>query len=486
MLDDFQDTGSEKLKKPFYFLLLVLLAIGCAVAIALKGYITGILIIVLPFLFYAVIRIFLNPRFGLYLAFGFSFFAIGIGRYITADIPFGLGVDAILALVLIALILGKGRNLNWKVTGNDFTVVSLIWLGYTILEIANPESVSFTAWFYAMRGVALYQILMITIGFLILKDRNDLKLFLMIWFGISIIAALKGIQQVKIGPDHWENAWLDAGGALTHRIHGRLRAFSIYSDAGQFGAAMGHVALVAAIMGLGPGPRRRRWILAGIAVITIAGMLFSGTRGAIFVPATGAMLYLFLSKNFKIFILGLFFIGGVYGILRYTTVGNTNYQIYRLRTAVHPSQDRSFQVRLENQQKLKVYLANRPLGGGVGSAGNWGMRFSPNTFLAQTPTDSWYVRIWAEMGIVGLLIHLIILFYLLIRCCFIVWKLTDPVIRQVMAGLTSGIFGIMVASYANGLYGQMPTGMIIYLSYVFILISPSLEKSLPLRPSLSK
>jgi cell division protein FtsW (lipid II flippase) len=328
--------------------------------------------------------------------------------------------------------------------------------------------------------------LMISIGFLILKDRRDLKLFLMIWFGISIIAALKGIQQVKIGPDHWENTWLDAGGALTHRIQGRLRAFSFYSDAGQFGAAMGHVGLVAAIMGLGPGPWRRKWILVCIAAITILGMLVSGTRGAIFVPASGAMLYLFLSKNFKVFILGLFFIGGVYGILKYTTLGNTNYQIFRLRTAVHPSQDRSFQVRLENQQKLKVYLANRPLGGGVGSAGNWGMRFSPNTFLAQTPTDSWYVRIWAEMGIVGLLIHLIILFYLLIRCCLIVWKLTDPVIRQVMAGLTSGIFGIMVASYANSIYGQMPTAMVIYLSYVFILISPSLEKSLPLRPSLSK
>jgi hypothetical protein len=90
------------------------------------------------------------------------------------------------------------------------------------------------------------------------------------------------------------------------------------------------------------------------------------------------------------------------------------------------------------------------------------------------------------MGVVGLLLHLIILFYLLGRCCLIVWNLQDPVIRQIMAGLSAGIFGIMVASYANGLYGQMPTGMVIYLSYVFIRISPLIENSLPLRPSLSK
>lgn len=486
MLDDFQDTGSEQLKKPLYLLMLVFSAFACALAIAYKGLVIGLLIIMIPVIVYVLIRIFLNPRFGLFLVFSFSFIAIGISRYTTANIPFGLGVDALLVIILIALILGGGRKLDWKAAGNDFTAASAIWMAYTIMEIANPEAVSFAAWFYAMRGVAFYQILMVIVGFLILKDKKDLKLFLIIWFGISIIAALKGIQQIKIGPDHWENAWLDAGGAITHRIQGRLRAFSIYSDAGQFGAAMGHAGLVAAIIGFGPGPRRRKLILIGIAVIAITGMLFSGTRGAMFVPVAGAMLYLVLSKNFKVFMLGLVLIGGVYGVLRYTYVGNTNYQIFRLRTAIHPSQDRSFQVRLENQKKLKVYLADKPIGGGVGSAGNWGMRFSPNTFLAQTPTDSWFVRIWAEMGIVGLLLHLIILFYLLFRCCFIVWKLEDPLIRQIMAGLTSGIFGIMIASYANGLYGQMPTGMIIYLSYVFIFISPSIEKSLPLRPSLSK
>ncbi|MFA6125843.1 MAG: O-antigen ligase family protein [Bacteroidales bacterium] len=485
MLDEFQDTGSERLRKPFFLLILVILAVACSLAIAVKGYVIGMLIIIMPVVAFVLIRIFKDPRFGLFLAFGFSFFAIGLSRYVTA-IPFGLGIDAILVLVLIALVLGRGRHLDWKPGWNDFTVVSLIWMGYIVMEIANPEAVSFTAWFYAMRGVAFYQILMILIGFLILKDKKDLKVFLIIWFVISILGALKGIMQIKIGCDPWETAWLDAGGGITHRIQGKLRAFSFYSDAGQFGAAMGHVALVAAIMAIGPGPMRRKWMLWGIAFITIVGMLLSGTRGAIFVPAAGAMLYLALSKNIRVFIMGLLLLGSVYGFLRYTNIGNTNYQVFRLRTAVKPSQDRSFQVRLENQQKLKVYLAGKPLGGGIGSAGNWGMRFSPNTFLAQTPTDSWYVRIWAEMGVVGLILHLIILFYLLIRSCFIVWKLKDPLIRQIMAALTSGIFGIMLASYANGLYGQMPTGMIIYLSYVFIFISPSIEKSLHLHPGLSK
>ena len=486
MADDIQDTGSDLIRKPFFLVLLVLFAMACSMVIAKKGLVIGLVLMILPFLVWGVVKIFRDPKFGLYMAFGFSFIAIGISRYITANIPFGLAVDAILAIILLALILGRGRHLEWKYTANDFTVVSLIWLVFTILEIANPEAVSFAAWFYAMRGVALYQMLVVVVGFLMLRNSKDLNLFLFIWFSISVLAALKSIQQIQIGMDPWEQKWLDQGGALTHFIHGKMRAFSFYSDAGQFGAAMGHVALVAGIMAIGPGSKLQKRLLMVTAILTLIGMLFSGTRGAMFVPAAGAMLYLFLSKNFKVFVLGLVLVMGVYGFLRYTTILNNNYQIFRLRTAVQPSQDRSFQVRLENQAKLKVYLATRPLGGGIGSSGNWGMRFSPNTFLAQTPTDSWYVKIWAEMGIIGLAIHLIILFYLLIRCCYIVWKLKDPAIRQTMLALTAGIFGIMAASYGNGLYGQMPTCMIIYLSYVFVFISPSIEKSLPLRPSLSK
>ncbi|MEA1979459.1 MAG: O-antigen ligase family protein [candidate division Zixibacteria bacterium] len=366
------------------------------------------------------------------------------------------------------------------------TILSLVWFGVVLLEIVNPLAVSFQAWFYAMRGVALYQVLMVPIGFLLIKDIKDLKLFIWIWMILSFFAALKGIQQVTIGPDPWETAWLDGGGELTHRIQGRLRAFSFYSDAGLFGAAMGHTSLFAAIIAMGPGTKLKKWIFAGISVFTLMGMLYSGTRGALFVPAPGIMLYLFLRKNFKVFLIGVIGVIVIYGALRYTSVGNNNYQVYRIRTAVQPKLDKSYQVRIENQQRLKIFLRNKPFGGGIGSAGNWGMRFSPNTFLAQTPTDSWYVKIWAEMGIIGLSIHLFILFWILIHCSIISWKLKDPELRQIIIGLTAGIAGIMVASYGNGLYGQMPIAMVIFMSYVFVYLSPKWDKQLLSDPNRKK
>jgi len=477
MISLFPDTGSEKLKQPFYILVILFVAIASAYAISVAGFMIGAVLILLPFIVFIVIRIFLEPRFGLVLSFAFSFFAIGLSRYIQG-VPVGLAVDGILVVSLIALILGMGRKIEWSRAKNDVTALSAVWMGFTILELANPLAVSAQAWFYAMRGVAFYQILMIPLGFLLIRNIKDLKLFIWIWLIISTLASFKGMQQIMIGTDPWETAWLDAGGEITHRIQGRLRAFSFYSDAGQFGAAMGHAALLAGIIAIGPGSFSKRIIFGLISIITFLGLLYSGTRGALFVPAAGIMLFFFLSKNFKVFTLGVLVAVAMYGVLRYTYIGNTSYQIYRIRTAVQPSLDRSYQVRVENQLKLKVYLADKPFGGGIGSAGNWGMRFSPNTFLAQTPTDSWYVRIWAEMGIIGLSLHLFILFWILIHCSIIAWKLKDPELRQIINGLTAGIFGIMVASYGNGLYGQMPTAMIIYMSYVFVYLSPMWDKEL--------
>ena len=478
----FQSTGADRIKKPFYILVILFVAFAGAYAIAVKGIVIGAILIALPLIVYIVIRVFINPKLGLIICFGFSFFAIGLTRYIVG-VPFGLAVDGLLGMSLIALILSLGKKVEWKRAKHDITALSAVWMGYTVLEIANPLAISAEAWFYAMRGVAFYQILMIPLGFLLIREVKDLKLFIWIWLIISVLAAFKGIQQINIGTDPWETAWLDGGGELTHRIQGRLRAFSFYSDAGQFGAAMGHASLVAGIIALGPGTRFKKILFGFISFVTLMGMLYSGTRGALFVPAPGVMLYLFLSKNFKVFALGLVGALAVFGVLRFTFIGNNNYQIYRIRTAVQPSQDRSYQVRLENQRRLKVFMKDKPFGGGIGTAGNWGMRFSPNTFLAQTPTDSWYVRIWAEMGILGLALHLFILFWILIHCAIIAWKLKDPELRQIINALVAGIFGIMVASYGNGLYGQMPTNLVIYMSYIFVYISPLLDKQLAAEPN---
>ena len=431
-------------------------------------------LIALPFLVWYLVVLFKNPRIGLYAALNFGFFANGMIRYSTA--PFGLSIDIFLLITLIAALfkVKKEQSDNLR---NPFVYAAIAWTGFTIFEIINPEARSFAAWFYAVRGVSLYMIQLIILTILLMDEPKQLTKFIRIWIIWSAIACFWGMKQLYIGVNHYEQMWLDAGAYKTHILFGRLRVFSFYSDAGQFGAAMGHIALVCLILSLGPIKFKQKLIYFAFACLFFWGMSISGTRGALFVPLSGFMVYLFLTKKFKVLLLGIMVVGILFFLLKFTNAGAGNYQVQRMRSALDPN-DPSLQVRLENQRKFKVYLASRPIGGGIGSAGSWGQRFSPGTFLAETPTDSWYVKIWAETGVIGLYAHLLMLFTYIITGTILIFKMkNDLVLRQSAMAIFSGFLGIAFASYSNQVLGQAPSGIVVFMSLGFIWLAYKWDKS---------
>jgi hypothetical protein len=471
--------GSELLNKPIFIIGLLAVMGILAFVIAKGGLFAEIGILMVPFLISYVYMIFMIPRAGIIGIFILNFLVLGIVRYIKG-VPLGLAIDAHFVLIFLSLFfISFFRKIPWENAKNDLVLLSAIWFGYTLFQLVNPETASRAAWFYAMRGVSLYMLMTIPLIFIVFNKRADLQLFFKIWAVLSLLGTLKGIQQKVFGPDPWEQAWLDGGGALTHILFGKLRVFSFFSDAGQFGAAQGHTAVVFGILALNQNKSSSlRIFYAIVAIFGIYGMMISGTRGAIAVPFMGFAMYILLRKNIKVLIIGCLLGLSTFVFFKFTTIGNSNYTINRMRTAFDPN-DASFQVRLENQRKLKSYMASRPFGGGIGSSGNWGQRFTPNTFLANTPTDSWYVAIWAEQGIVGLILHLFILFYVVIKSSYIImFKIRDDWVKTQMSALVSGMFGIMAASYGNGILGQMPTGLLIYASMGFLFLARKFDDEL--------
>lgn len=419
-----------------------------------------------------------RPRLGLWSMFIFSFFANGITRYI--DGPFGLGVDIILLITGLGILFRTSEDLEAPGIKNPLMFGILIWFSYCVVEIANPEARSIEAWFYDIRGVSLYFVATVPLAFMLIYRENDLDTFVKIWFGLSLFASFWGIKQLLFGVDACENRWLELGAKSTHVLFGKLRIFSFYSDAGQFGAAQAHAAVVSGILAMGPATRKRKLYYLIICLFSLYGMSISGTRGALFILVTGFAIYFLLSNNLKIIIPGA--IAGLlaFGVLKYTSIGQQNDQIRRMRTALDPN-DASLQARLINQAKLKVYLASRPLGGGLGSAGSWGQRFSPGTFLANTPLDSWYVKIWATTGVVGLTLYVGMLLFFIINRFIFLFKLHDPVLKQKLAALFAGFFGVCFASYGNQIFGQFPTGPCIYLSLVYLFLGETFLKKRALK-----
>lgn len=468
-------TGSGKLEKPVMAVSLVVLAVLAAIIIGRMGLIIGFMLIALPFGFAFLTALFKYPIVGFYTAVIFAFLLLGLGRYLTS-LPVGMGMDGILVLTYVALIFNRFyEKVNWKPAIKDITFLALLWFGYSLLQAVNPEMRSMSAYIGGVRGISLYMLLTIPLALILIDSRKKLEIFFLIWGTFSILASMKGLLQMTFGVDPWEKAWLDGGGAVTHMIFGKLRIFSFMSDAGQFGANQAYSAVVAGILFLSEKSKKKKLFYLTVAFLGIIGMFISGTRGAISVPLAGFMLYFILRKNKAVMMGGIVMMILVFCFFKFTTIGQGNDQIRRMRTAFDPK-DASLQVRLENQKKLKTYLASRPMGGGIGHAGVKAQRFLPNAFLSNVATDSWYVLIWAEQGIIGLILHLFILFYVLIKSSYLIlFRIRDPDLRQKMMALTAGMFGIMVASYGNAVLGTLPTALLIYTSMALMCNAKSMD-----------
>ena len=160
----------------------------------------------------------------------------------------------------------------------------------------------------------------------------------------------------------------------------------------------------------------------------------------------------------------------VFAFLKFTFIGNSNYQIYRIRTALDPK-EASLVVRLTNQDKISHYLENRPFGAGIGTTDVWALRFYPGSALNNLPTDSWFVKIWVENGIFGLVLYALSLSYVIVMGVVKIRQLKNPDTRQKMIALYGGFAGILAASFGNPVFGQAPLGVLMYVSMTMLCTS---------------
>jgi len=408
-----------------------------------------------------------NPKIGLYTAFIIAFLIPTVGRYVPGNIPLGLGVDISLVLALIFLLLRDWQKVDFSGWNHIYSLLMIAWMAFTILQIVNPLALSLPAWFYAMRGLSLYQMLMTIICFVLFKQKKDFKIFVRVWLIFSVIGILWGIKQKMFGLDAAETKWLMAGAYVTHLLFGKLRIFSYYTDAGIFGPAMGSVTIFAGILALGPWPLRKRIMYGLISVGALYAMLISGTRGALAVPGAGGILYLILIKNKKLLISGGSIMLFAFVFLKYTTIGSGNYDIQRLRSALDPN-DASLNVRVENRKMLRAFLSDKPLGTGIGSAGFWGQRFTPWTWMANFPTDGLYTRVRAETGVIGYTLYVYTWIFLLVYGSWHCWNYKDKEKQYYSMAALANFAGILAASYGNEILNQIPVNFTVLVPLAFV------------------
>jgi O-antigen ligase len=216
------------------------------------------------------------------------------------------------------------------------------------------------------------------------------------------------------------------------------------------------------------------------------GMLMSGTRGAMIVPMGGLALYCLISKNVKITVTSALTVMVMYVFFAFTTIGDENAVIHRMRTAFRPSEDASMTARFMNQEAIAAYLQTHPLGAGLGKGISRVMEINGEFIENEIPPDSFYVDIWIQTGYTGLVLYVSIYIIVLLRCCYIVmFLIKDKQLRQILAAFVCGIFGIWLNGYVGEGMGLPPSNFLIPAMLAFILNGPYIDKHLPQQQQLS-
>lgn len=459
-------TPENRLTRYFWLLIGVLTAVFFGWLIAGTGFSIAGLLIVLPFIIGYVVLIFHNPRVGVISFIIYSFIMPGLNRFIVGP-QFGLLVDGLLVLTWLGVIFHRGNRFRFRHLNTDLVWLALAWFGFNILELANPDRPNIMGWLQEMRSTTLYWLLTVPLVILTFNKRSDLFLFLDIVIAISLIAAFYGMKQLYLGVNDAENHWLNQGARKTHVLFGKLRVFSFYTDAGQFGASQAQLAMMCIILATGPHSRTRR-IWYGVAgAFIFYGMLISGTRGALGGIIGGGFVFLVLSKQVKILILGGIVGLGFIGMLKFTSIGSGNDQMRRLRSGTDPN-DPSLQVRLTNQKILSAGLASKPFGTGVGTIGMWGVTYNKHIPTSKIPPDSLFVKFWAMYGIVGFIIWFGMMLYILGKSGGIIWNTRDKALRNQLMALAGGFGASLLCSYGNEVMNTVPSSAIVIVSWALL------------------
>lgn len=426
----------------------------------------------LPFFIILFFLIIAYSEKGFYPVYISHFILLSINSYL--DIKLG-GATVLITLAVFMLIIVKGiyNKIEWKHAINPMLMTYSIWTAYCILEIGNPNHVQ-EAWNVSITQYAVYPLVCAILVPISIKNKTHIHWLIVIWSVFVLFATFKGYWQKNHGFNDKELYFLyELGGAKTHIIWSGIRFFSVFSDAANYGVHMGM-----AIVGFGISAIYSKNLLLKIYYLLIMiaatyGMFISGTRAAIAVPLAGIFLFTLLAGNLRIFSLGAIVGLGIFIFFNFTTIGEGNNSIRRMRTAFNPTEDASYQVRKANQERMKILMESRPFGYGIGLGGK-AEKFHPRDLMPYPP-DSWMVNVWTDTGIIGLTIYILLHCFLFVYCSWIIlFKIKDLRLKGLLTAWLCVCFGYFVAAFANDVM-QYPNSIIVYTGFALCVTGPLLS-----------
>ena len=389
--------------------------------------------------------------------------------------------DELLELILIAVALIDVRQDSRFSRANNLMLLAvMIWVSFCTIEVLNDScnlGINVGAWFTGFRLLAIQLVWILLVFSIYIASPQVLMTYLKLWAILSLFTVYWTYKQEYLGMTHAEKIWMETRGRTTHIINGGtlIRYFSTFSDAANYGCHAAAAAVAFTVFGITNQIKRGKIFFLLTAAFVIWGMFQSGTRTAIFCLAAGLMTYIFLSKSVKIAVPFSILFGVIAFLLVFTTVGNGNQQIRRMRSAFNKD-DASANVRDINQEAIKKYIRDAPWGIGLGMSPENVPANNKFRKLSTIPPDSEYVFIWVHTGPIGITVFLCSMALMLIGGCItVLFRLRNKTLIGIGAGFCGAFVAIQLGGYANQVLYQYPNGLTFFGGMAIVYILPYLE-----------
>ena len=97
--------------------------------------------------------------------------------------------------------------------------------------------------------------------------------------------------------------------------------------------------------------------------------------------------------------------------------------------------------------------------------------------MSTIPPDSDYVFIWLRTGRIGITIYIFSMLLMLFGACWIVlFKINNPSLRGIGAGLCCAMISQQLGGYGNQVLLQFPNCLVFYGGLAIVYILPYIEK----------
>lgn len=361
--------------------------------------------------------------------------AVGPADPLLLVAPFALGV-----LVFHAAQEGAFKDLSRLAKAVGILSVLLI------LGALNPLQTSITA------GVVGLIFLLVPIGaFWIGRTLADHTLLSLLRVAVvaGVLGAVYGLMQTFRGFPSWDAAWIQDNGYTALSVYGKIRPFSTFSSAGEYGVFLA-IALVLCLV-LWAKPATLPMALALVACLAVA-LVYQSSRGDLVVAVVALALVTAAYSRVPSVLSLLFVAGALFGLvagvrqLAPSTSGNSVASAlvqHEVAGLSHPLNSKVSTLGSHYQELTSGMGAafHHPLGTGIADITIAGSKFGATTQSTESDPSNMAVA----LGLPGLVVYLIILGLGMLRA----YKLAS-VRRDVLALACLGILGVTLLQWLNG------------------------------------